>query len=210
MKPLLSVVDHLVYITPDLQEGVRKLEALLGVTAVIGGQHPKWRTQNALLSLGPQAYLEIMASDGSPTDPEQPRPFGVDGLQDSRLYTWVARSDSLWDTASIAAKEGVDLGEIQSGSRKKPDGTVLQWKMTDLTKDREKGAVPYFIDWGSSPHPATTAPKGCRLERLKIFHPDPERIKAILSKLGIEIPVERGLSSLKATIDSPKGRVVLR
>ena len=38
--PLLAQIDHLVYATPDLTAGVKQIEALLGIHATPGGQHP--------------------------------------------------------------------------------------------------------------------------------------------------------------------------
>ena len=208
--PLLSFVDHLVLVTPDLQQGIDGVAGLLGVTAAVGGKHPKWRTQNALLSLGPRLYLELMASDGEPADPANPRPFGIDGLSSMRLATWVARADDLQRIVSAANSQGVDLGPVQPGSRRKPDGTELRWEMTDLTKNRENGIVPYFINWGATVHPGMTSPQGCRLEELKAFHPEPQRIMTILSTLGIDLRVEEGPARLEIVVQSPKGRGILK
>jgi hypothetical protein len=81
--------------------------------------------------------------------------------------------------------------------------------MADLTKDRKGGAIPYFIDWGDTPYPAASAPSGCELQDLKVSHPDAERIRYLLSKLGIDQKVEKGPAALEATILSPKGQIVL-
>lgn len=207
---LLSVIDHLVYATPNLEDGIKELYRLLGVAAAVGGQHPKWCTQNALLCLGKRIYLEIMGPNDISPDPAKPRPFGIDELPSPKLVTWVVRSTDLKETVSIAKAQGLDLGDIQPGSRKKPDGSTLRWEMTDLTKDREGGVVPYFINWGDSTHPATNAPKGCVLERLKIFHPEADRTTHALVKLGIDLKIAEGPVAFEATISTPKGLIVLR
>lgn len=209
MIPLLSNLDHLVYATPDLDATIERLEQLFSVRAAIGGQHPGWGTKNALLSLGPKAYLEIMGPDPTQPEPKQPRPFGMDTMSKPRLMTWVARTDDIQSVIDKAKRQKLDLGQLQEKSRKKPDGSILKWTMTDLRKNRKDGTIPYFINWGDSEHPAENSPKGCRLIKLEVFHPDAKRVNELLKDLGIDLKVGHGSVALKATIESPKGQIVL-
>jgi hypothetical protein len=210
MQTLYSVLDHLVYATPDLNSTVDRIEALFGVRAAVGGHHKAWRTTNALLSLGTRMYLEIMGPDDSARVPNQPRPFDLDDLVAPRLVTWVARSADMQTVIVKARRHGVDLGELRERSRQKPDGSVLKWTMTDLTKPREGGVIPYFINWGTSAHPAETSPEGCKLLTVQLSHPDAGRIGQILSHLGIEAAVDFGAkASLEALIETPQGQFKL-
>jgi hypothetical protein len=71
--------------------------------------------------------------------------------------------------------------------------------------------IPYFIDWGSSPHPSATAAKGVTLLSLRAEHPDAERVGQLLNVLGLDLAVTRGPKpALIATFDSPRGKVELR
>jgi len=208
---VLARVDHLVYATPDLELGIQAIEKLTGVRASAGGQHPRLGTRNALIALGSSTYLEIIGPDPEQPKPDGPRRFGIDELKAPRLLTWVAKGTGLAPFVDRARASGVRLGDVIAGSRKRPDGVVLSWRYTDPNVILEERLVPYFIDWGTSPHPATTAAPGLSLRALRAEHPEPERMARILKQLGLNLPVRRGARpSLIATLDSPKGRIELR
>lgn len=208
---LLAAVDHLVYATPDLQVGIERVERMLGVRATPGGQHPGRGTRNALLSLGPGTYLEIIGPDPEQPTPAQARPFGIDDLEEPRLVTWAARGKELEQLASEADRRGVKLGEVISGSRQRGDGVLLSWRYTDPRTVVAAGIVPFFIDWGKTPHPAATAAQGASLIGLRAEHPDPKQVQEALSRLGLDLRVQRGSrAALIATVSGTRGRVELR
>jgi hypothetical protein len=204
-------IDHLVYGTTDLSRGVSEIERLLGVAATPGGQHPGGGTRNALVSLGPGSYLEIIGPDPDQPRPAEPRVFGLDALDSSRLVTWAAKGTALNQLHAQARRQGVPLGAVESGSRRRPDGTTLSWQFTDPSEVVADGIVPFFIDWGTSPHPATSAATGASLVSLRAEHPDPPQVERMLRILGLDLAVKPGpRPALIAVIDSPRGRVELR
>lgn len=76
----------------------------------------------------------------------------------------------------------------------------------------DAGVLPFLIDWASSPHPSGSLPHAVGLLELRIEHPDPARVLAILSALGeadstaiMAGPVPR----LTATLATPAGLVPL-
>ena len=207
----ITAVDHLVYATPDLALGVSEIEALTGMHASPGGQHLAWGTHNCLLALGPESYLEIIAPD--PSQPKRPgvRPFGIDSLGCARLVTWAARGAGLQHFTHVAARRGVNLGEVFSGSRVLSDGAILAWQMTSPFSLLEGGLIPFFIDWGDSPHPVASASAGLSLVELHAEHPSPQILAHTFEVLGVSIPIRQApTASLVATIVGPKGKIELR
>jgi ketosteroid isomerase-like protein len=210
-RPLLESVDHLVYAAPDLDAAVAKLEAALGVRASPGGQHPGRGTRNALLLLGPTAYLEIIAPDPGQPKPDGPLWLDLDRLEGPRLATWAARTADPARVAAEAARLGVTLGPVHPDTRRRTDGVLLSWTYTDPRTLIADGIVPFFIDWGQTPHPSRSAAAGVTLVGLRAEHPEPERVRGVLRLLEIDLPVDRGAApALIATLETPRGRVELR
>lgn len=205
-----SVVDHLVYGVPDLEAGMAGIERLLGCDVVPGGRHEDWGTRNALVSLGETCYLEIIGPDPDTTIDGDPVLFGLDVLEQPRLVTWAAKGNDLDVILERATTVGVDLGGVFPGSRQLPDGSVLAWRLTNPFAERINGTVPFFIDWGSSTHPAAMLPPGCDLVDLTVAHPDAARVESVLRAVGIPVEVTvQATMAIAATIQTPNGIINL-
>jgi len=184
-NPLL---DHLVYATPDL-EASRELEVRLGVRASAGGQHPGRGTHNALISIGSEAYLEIIAPD--PLQPEtRPVWFGIDQLTAPKLITWAVRVDDL-EAFVKEISPHANVGAVRAGSRKTSEETTLSWRLTEPQLVQGLGLIPFLIEWSSRQHPADSAITGPPLVQLRIEHPEPELIRKQLHSLRLEVAIEQ-------------------
>lgn len=202
-------LDHLVYATPSLEEGIEEVERLLGVRAAFGGKHTGRGTHNALLSLGADCYLEIIARDPEQPDGATPLPFGLDGLASPRLATWAAKAGGIEARVKRSRAAGYDPGDVLSMSRERPDGMRLSWRLT-MPNAGEVIVVPFLIDWDPGPHPAETSPQGCEFMLMRAEHPDPDAISRKLNALAIELPLERGPEPrLLVTIRGLRGVVQL-
>jgi hypothetical protein len=207
----LARVDHLVYAVPDVAAAVESLYGRIGIRATAGGQHPGRGTRNALIALGPASYLEIIGPDAAQPKPDRPRWFGIDALSEPRLTTWAAKGSDLGQLVDRAGRQGVTLGTVAPGSRKQPDGMVLSWHYSDPRVVVSDGIVPFFIDWGKTPHPATSAARGASLIDLRAEHPEPEQAQKALTVLGLNLQVRKGPApALIATLATPRGRIELR
>jgi glyoxalase-like protein len=204
-------IDHLVYGTRNLDAAVEELEGRLGVRASPGGRHPGKGTRNALLALGPSTYLEILGPDWEQPDPDSGRWMGVEHLEEPRLVRWCAVHPDLDRLLRQAERAGLDLGKVQSGQRSQADGVSLSWRLTDPMAVPGHGTIPFFIDWGTSPHPAQSAAPGMTLLHLEVTHPRPAFIRGLFDSLDLDLPVHQSPhAAIIATLQTPNGTVELR
>jgi len=202
-----AVIDHLVYACSNLEETVGAIADQTGVLASAGGQHPGLGTRNALLSLGPRCYLELLAPDPAQPPPAEPRPFGLDDLHGPALRGWAVAPANM-DTAIQAARAtGTDLGQPMAGLRHGPDGTPLSWRMTPPSEFNGLAIAPFLIDWDNGPHPAAQAPPGLVLADFVICVPEPDHITPLLHALGMAIHVEHAQApGFWTAIHTPAGQ----
>lgn len=206
-----AIIDHLVYATPDLAASIAELESTMGVIAAPGGQHPGRGTRNALIALGPQSYLEVIGPDLQQPAPVAPRWFAIDSLTAPKLVTWAAKNSNLQELVSRAARQKIVLGPVAGGGRRRFDGSQLQWEFTDPETVVAEGIVPFFIDWGGSPHPANDAAAGCSLVEFRAEHPHARAVRSVLQSLQVDLDVlQASVPALIATVKTPKGDIELR
>jgi hypothetical protein len=205
------MIDHLVYGVPRLDSGIEDLERRLGARAAAGGRHPGRGTHNALLGLGAQTYLEIIARDPDKEPPAGPLPFALESLTEPRLVGWAIRIHGIDAFVDRVRAAGYDPGPIREMSRLRPDGVRLTWRLAQDPPGGRSLVVPFVIDWLDAAHPAESAPAGVTLAQLSAVHPDPGSVRPALEALGAGIAVDEGPApALVAVLDSPRGRAELR
>jgi hypothetical protein len=199
-------LDHLAIAACTLDEGVAAVEMALGVTMSPGGRHAAMGTWNRLLSLGPDAYLEVIAVDPDAPPPGRPRWFDLDRFDGPpRPVNWVAACNDL-DAALASAPAGMGAPmDLARGD--------LSWRMAVPADGRLPwdGAAPALIEWRGTQHPAAMLPHaGCRLVRLEVTHPDAPGLLAAWPDLAMpDVTITVGAVAIIAIIDAPSGRVRL-
>ncbi|MCX5051888.1 MULTISPECIES: VOC family protein [unclassified Streptomyces] len=207
MNAIPAHLDHLVLATPELAATVADFARRTGVTPVPGGAHVGFGTRNHLVALGGAGYLEIIGPDPEQSAPDGPRPFDVDRLVAARTVTWAISPPDLDLAVAAARARGYDPGPVLQMSRRRPDGTLLEWRLTDGDTAHPSGLVPFLIDWGSSAHPTAADLPVTPLLRLSATAPDPDEIRPLLSAVGAELAVAEGPVGLSFTVDTPRGPV---
>ncbi len=209
LLPIQKAVDHLLLGVPNLEAGIAWVAEKTGVQAAPGGRHPGLGTHNALLSLGPRQYLEIIAPD--PTQTTLAPQFAFLQLASApRLLTWAAATTNIHVIAAKAHAAGFELSGPNNGSRTRVDGTTLNWKTLFLKNDLSL-LIPFFIEWdAAAQHPSEDSPTGCTLRAFEIETPQPETLRLAFRRLGLVANVARGNEArLHTVLRTPKGIVAL-
>lgn len=179
--------DHLVVGADDLDAGGRWARESFGVDIPVGGAHPSMSTHNRLARL-PTGYLEIIAIDRAAPPPDRARWYGLDDpatqerIRDRpRAIAWVLATPDL--DAAVAGL-GWDPGEIVRAAR-----GALSWRIT-VPEDGGvvDGVLPTLIEWPESLErraPTAQMPSAdAELREIRLRHPDPTRIAALLERIG--------------------------
>lgn len=209
-------LDHLVVAARTLEEGAAWLEARLGVAPAAGGRHATMGTHNRLLSLGPDAYLEIIAIDPQAPAPARPRWYALDDpAQRARLARspglahWVVRTEDIGGVRDAWGERVGDILDFERGGFRWRLGVPADGSMP------EGGAFPSVIEWQGGHHPAAVLPDaGCRLDWLAIRSPRAAAIEAGLDALGmrkgpwLRFAADAG-TGLSAVLRGPLGMVIL-
>jgi hypothetical protein len=203
-------LDHVVYAVPDLDEAAVRFRGEFGLDSTEGGRHKRWGTANRIVPLGDQ-YLELVAAVDEPMAAETAFGRGVleRAARGGGWFTIAAVAD---DLDAVATRLGLEVG---SGSRTRPDGQTVRWRMAGLDDPRREAWMPFFLTWDvpDELHPGRArAGHGVRatgLERVEVGG-DAERLRTWLG--GDELPIrvtedESGIH--RVAVSTPDGELVI-
>lgn len=206
--------DHVVIAARTLGEGVNWVERRLGVPVGAGGKHDLMGTHNRLLSLGPRAFLEVIAINPEAPAPLQPRWFELDTPQmkarldgGPALVHWVVQTDDIEAAIDAVGDPRPEVVPVARGT--------FRWKMA-LHADghlEQSGVMPTLIQWFTQQPPDVLHDEGCRLESLVLHHHDAAAILHRLRYAGLADesirPGSEG-TGLEVRIRTPKGIIDIR
>jgi len=202
-------LDHILWGAPDLEAGERLFAVLSGVAPARGGVHAGFGTRNSLLSLGDGLYFEIIAPDPA-QDIAGTRGARIAAQRGPGLTAFSVRCDDLPAMRRAAEAAGIAIRGPVAMGRTRADGVRLDWSILYFGDETLGDAVPFAIDWGSSPHPSGSTPRGLHLKSFTALHPDRERLSAVYAALGIPVEVRRAASpGFTAVLGTPRGDLVL-
>jgi hypothetical protein len=206
----MPVLDHLLWGTDDLDQGIAEIERLTGIRAVKSGRHPGYGTWNALASLGAGVYLEIIAPDPEQPGADSGRLRQIRSLKAPGLMTFAMRSGDLEALGARARAAGFQPGPVIDRSRSTPEGGTVRWRSLFVEGHPFGRWLPFGIDWMDTPHPSAHTPAGATLLAFSLSHPDAAALTAANRALGYELPaVQQGAAGFRARLATPRGEVEL-
>ena len=167
--------DHLVVAVEDLDEAAARWRAA-GIPAERGGAHPVG-TENVLVRGPAPAYVELIAAGSDESNP------WLDRVRSARgPISWAVAVDDLDEARTALEAAGFEPDPPVPGSRRTPDGELLEWRVCDVGPEPYDGSLPFLIEW-TTPMPPGPA-DGPVLEGISLLPPDPDRVADLLLALG--------------------------
>lgn len=143
--------DHLVHSVNSPLEAIEQFHKL-GLHAVEGGKHESLGTYNSL-SYYDLSYIELIGIyDKQTVEASSDLKYSLrETLKKDQFTEGLARialrSSDLEKDAERFRQLGLEVYGPHPMSRKRPDGSVVSWKLLYAGKQGEQLALPFFIEW---------------------------------------------------------------
>lgn len=147
----MLAIDHIVIASKDPAQAAENFEKKYGVITLEGGRHTNWGTHNHLAYFRNDCYIEWLGIFDESLAVQSNNPLVQQLFQSLEVdnegpIQFALRTDKMDDYLDhFYALDIAHTGPIP-GSRKKPDGTSLAWRM--LFPDSGAVASPFLIEWG--------------------------------------------------------------
>jgi len=159
-------LDHVSYVAShdQISNVVNRIGSQIGTAFVDGGIHPKFGTRNFTAPLINNQYIEVVCPMDHPATDSTPfgRAVKNKAEEGGGWMTWVLAVDDISETEKLFKRNAVD------GVRKKPDGTLLNWKQIGVLEVLDDSKMPFFIQWVSSNHPSKDGSSVAQLHKIII------------------------------------------
>lgn len=153
------IVDHVTICGPDL-DTLQTALAAFGLQPQYGGAHANGVTHMALLGFADGSYLELIA----PLKPGQTGGAHWGALMKERAgcCAWAVRVENIGAEVSRLRSLGIEVNGPIPGSRKRPDGKILEWEIAVPGPGEPGALLPFMIQdhtprqWRVPPSPKIT------------------------------------------------------
>lgn len=147
----MLAIDHIVIAAKDPAQAAAAFGRQHGAVTVEGGRHTNWGTYNYLAYFHNDCYIEWLGIFDSSLAVQSDNPLvqqlvqALDADFEGTLQ-FALRTRKMNTYLKHFSVTGVDYTGPIAGSRQKPDGTTLEWRM--LFPDLKTVKAPFLIEWG--------------------------------------------------------------
>ncbi|MEL6665447.1 MAG: VOC family protein [Pseudomonadota bacterium] len=197
-------LDHIGLGVPDTKEGVKWVEEQTGAKVDLHAPEPDQFYWSGSLAIGDQSFLEII---GPNPNYKKFQPFAalMKTLSEPRLLFWYIAVDDFAAFQELARQTKAKLERVE-GVNIEGGETAQASYWRGLIGPGFLSERPNVIEWIKRPNRESQATPECKLMEFQLANPQADEINQVFTKLGIDVPVSNGKSSIGITIDTPKGR----
>jgi catechol 2,3-dioxygenase-like lactoylglutathione lyase family enzyme len=168
-------VDHVPFAWQDLEAVSAEFERL-GLAPEYGGVHDNGCTHMSVLGFDDDSYLELIAEKEAGDHgfwPEHVR-------ADAGPAAWCVRVEDVVATCRRLLAAGREVHGPLYGSRRREDGTLVEWDRAEFGTDRRRLLLPFAIEdrtplsYRVSPSPSVTGGPLTGIGQVVLAAPEPE------------------------------------
>lgn len=193
---MLTALDHVVLLCPDIEIGVATYQTLLGAP-------PVWQATGsgaatAVFLLGNTA-LELMGPQGEGEIADKLREMTESG---ARLTTLAFRAENIVETQRVLSRRGLEPSDLSSGeSTHTKTGATRHWQRFRVPDARMAGVKTFVLEPGTGSElrlPEAKRGSVSALDHIVITTPNPERAVATYAgRMGLRFALDRTIEALK-------------
>lgn len=208
-------LDHVVLGVNNLDKGMDDFREITGVTPKKDGTDATFGTHSAIVGLGENMFLEIIAPDPK-ADPDllnpELRELVYDRLQtlDSLTpFRWAIGTSNLERTTKFMRRASSRPSEVMAGSRDRGWGRDLAWTWVKVNVP-DSHVTPFFVQWDDmTKRPQSRAPEGCTLDELHINSRNYKSLLNLVATMQVAVDLTGSEEdSLSFALDCPRENFV--
>jgi hypothetical protein len=170
-------LDHVSYVAShdQISDVVNRIGSQIGTAFIDGGMHPKFGTRNFTAPLLNGQYIEVVCPMDHPATDATPfgRAVKKKAEEGGGWMSWVLATDNISKIEKSLGRKAVD------GQRKKPNGSILQWKQLGVLEILQDSQQPFYVEWVSKEHPSSDGVAHTKLSELFIVGEESSSLKTL-------------------------------
>lgn len=150
---IMLALDHIVISGTNAEQASEQYGKKLSIKAVKGGEHESWGTYNYLAYFSNSCYIEWLGIHDLQRAKQVEIPLiqhlvhTVEAYDKAVPFQFALRTNKLDEYVNHFKRHHIPYKGPFSGQRKKPDGTMITWRMLFPEYDFQTEMLPFLIEW---------------------------------------------------------------